>query len=159
MFWTLVVTFWMVPWPQKCHTSIFWWKICPKLILKRYEFFTTFWTWFVKNGTGQGLLSTSFSMCPMATILFSTASVKSGECFENKRHGHSCSEKFCTASRSEICPKVSEQSQTPKFEIFWIFGNSYWNRSFFREVPLFSKWLYAIISKRYTWGVKNSHFS
>ena len=68
-----------------------------------------------KTARVRGFLFISFSTCPMATILFSTASVKSGECFENKRHGYSCSEKFCTASKSEICPKVSDQSQTPKF--------------------------------------------
>ena len=55
MFWTLLMTFLMVPCSQKCDTRTFWSKICPKVMLKRYEFFTTFWTWFMKNGPGQGL--------------------------------------------------------------------------------------------------------
>ena len=66
----------------------------------------------------------SFSVCPLATILFSAPSVKSRECFENKRHVHSFSEKFCKASKSEMFAEVTEQSQTPKFEIFWIFRRS-----------------------------------
>ena len=44
-----------------------------------------------------------------------------GDCFENKRHGHSCSEKFCKASGRQMLEKVTEPSQTPNFEIFCIF--------------------------------------
>ena len=63
-------------------------------------------------------MSKSFSIGPMATILFSTPSVESGDCFEKKRHGHSCSEKFCKASGSQMFEKVTEPSQTPNFEFF-----------------------------------------
>ena len=66
-------------------------------------------------------MSKSFSIGPMATILFSTPSVKSGDCFENKRHGHSCSEKFCKASGSQMLEKVTEPSQAPNFDFFLTF--------------------------------------
>ena len=77
-----------------------------------------------KTALVKSLLSRSFSMCPMATILFSTSFVKSREFFENKRHGYSCSENICKVSRSEMFEKVNEQSLTPKFEFFWIFRRS-----------------------------------
>ena len=63
----------------------------------------------------------SFSTRPMVTILFSTPCVKSGDCFESKRHGHSCSEKVCKASGSQMFEKVTEPSQTSNIEIFGFF--------------------------------------
>ena len=72
------------------------------------------------SDSGNFLLKSFFTR-PMATILFSTLFVKSGDCFENKRHGHSCSEKFLKASGSHMLEKVTEPSQTSNFDFFWIF--------------------------------------
>ena len=53
-------------------------------------------------------------------LLFSTHSLKSREFFENRWHGHSCSENVFTASGSQMLEKVTELSQTPNFEILKI---------------------------------------
>ena len=74
-----------------------------------------------KTALVKGFVSKSFSTGPMATILFSTPSVKSRDCFENRRHGHSCSKKFCKAFGSQMFEKVTEPSETPNFEFSWIF--------------------------------------
>ena len=66
-------------------------------ILKCFEFFEDSW----KTALVRGFVSRSLSTRPMTTILFSTPFVKSRDCFESKRHGHSCSEKFCEAFGSQ----------------------------------------------------------
>ena len=70
-----------------------------------------------RTALARDFMSTPFSTRPMATFLFSTTFVKSRDCFECKRHGHSCSEKLCKAYGSQMLEKVTEPSQTPNFEI------------------------------------------
>ena len=112
-----------------------WWFLAPKSVIQALfgQKYAQKWCWrdmnsllhfehdSWKTALVRGFLSKSFSTRPMVTILFSTPCVKSGDCFENKRHGHNCSEKFCRASGSQMFEKVTEPSQTPDFEIFWIF--------------------------------------